>query len=69
MITLTCGHTVEDIDDANDIALASYNRENKRCVDYVGYCDECYDKLPYGAVLVTVDDEAVWLTYQDSEGQ
>ena len=70
MITLTCGHAVEDIDDANDIALASYNRENKRCVDYVSYCDECYDKaLDNGDVLLTVDDEAVWLTYQDSEGE
>ena len=62
MITLTCGHTVEDIDDANDIALASYNRENNRCVDYVSYCDECYDAaLDRGEVLLTVDDEDVWL--------
>lgn len=62
MITLTCGHTVEDVDDANDIALASYNRENNRCVDYVSYCDECYDAaLDRGEVLLTVDDEDVWL--------
>ena len=69
MITCTCGHQVAEVDDANFIAIASYTRENKRCVDYVSYCDECYDKaLDRGEVLLTVDDEAVWLTYQGNEG-
>ena len=68
MITLTCGHTVEDIDDANDIALASYNREDNRCVDYVSYCDECYDDaLDRGEVLLTVEDEDVWLQSRSSK--
>lgn len=68
MITLTCGHQIDDMDDANDIALASYNREHNRCVDYVSYCDECYDKaLDRGEVLLTVDDEASWLAHMDEE--
>jgi hypothetical protein len=62
MITLTCGHTVEDFDNANDIALASYNREGNRCVNYVIYCDACHSAaLDRGEVLLTVDDEASWL--------
>jgi len=62
MITLTCGHTVEDIDDANDIALASYNREHKRCVDYVSYCVACYeDAKQAGFVLFDEGEENKWL--------
>lgn len=66
---LTCTHTVENIGDVTHfIALASYNRKNQQCVDYVSYCDECYKKaLDGGYVLLTADDEAAWLAYQDSE--
>lgn len=61
-ITLTCGHTVNDFDDINYLALASFTREHNRCVDYVNYCDECTEKaLERGEVLLTVDDEDVWL--------
>jgi mRNA deadenylase 3'-5' endonuclease subunit Ccr4 len=62
MITLTCGHNIEDLDDANYLALASFTREHKSCIDYVTYCDECTAKaLDRGEVLLTVDDEDVWL--------
>ena len=62
MITLTCGHSIDNIDRGISCSVKGYTRENTPCVHHVVYCEGCYmDSLEAGEVLITEADEMTWL--------
>lgn len=66
MITLTCGHTVEDFDEAVNANIKGWTREHTPCVDYVTYCVECWSEaLQDGDVLLSHNDEMEWVENND----
>lgn len=62
MIEGSCGHTVEHMSHLWDCTLAEYNRKHERCLSYVSYCKECYDRaVKDGIVLFDEGEENKWL--------
>jgi len=62
VITLTCGHTVDNIDDTVYCSIRGWSREHRPSVDYVSYCVACYeDAKQAGFVLFDEGEENKWL--------
>jgi hypothetical protein len=62
MITLTCGHTIEDLDDAVNCSIRGWTRDHRPAVDYMSYCASCYeDAKQSGFVLFDEGEENKWL--------
>jgi len=62
MITCTCGHTVDDMDDTVNCSIRGWSRDYTPSVDYVCYCVACYeDAKQAGFVLFDEGEENKWL--------
>ena len=62
MITCTCGHTVDDMDDTVNCSIRGWSRDYTPSVYYVCYCVPCYeDAKQAGDVLFDEGEENKWL--------
>jgi hypothetical protein len=61
-IILSCGHKVDDMDDALDVATKEWSRECTPAIGYKSICAECYDTYESnGNILHTEQDEINYL--------
>lgn len=68
MIICTCGCRVDDIDDIITCSLQGWSRESTPCVDYVSYCEKCYNKaVADGRVLFNEAEEMAWMRHEDEK--
>lgn len=63
MITCTCGHNVDSVNDIWNCILPEYDRMGERCLSYVSYCKECYDDADK---LMTEEEENNWLNHSET---
>lgn len=68
MITCTCGHEVDNMDDTVNLALADFDEKGDRCVSYVVYCNECADDaIKEGYRLRNKEEMDAWLNPKRSK--
>ena len=69
MIHLTCGHTVEDLDDSYPIAIKAWDVGPDgwvKCIHYLSVCKECLEEYKAeDAILDNEYEEALWINYKN----
>lgn len=56
----TCSHKIKSL--GTGVWVAAYDRENKRCIDFMFLCKKCYKKYDnYGLLLKTQGEKNEWL--------
>ena len=67
MIHLTCGHTVEDLDDSYPIAIKAWDITEDgwvKCIHYSSVCSECYKEYEEeNAILHNEYEESQWINH------
>ena len=55
----SCGHTLKEDEDGHPVAIKGYTREDKRCVNYVTMCNDCFLQysVDYVDCLLNTEDE------------
>jgi len=62
MITLTCMHKVDNVDDSYCVTVKDYDRTGNRAVAYKTVCHSCYKEYENSGDLFYKDDDALsWL--------
>lgn len=63
MITCSCQHQVDSMDETVDLSLADYNQFGDPVIGYVTYCIPCAEfAMSQGRHLWTFEDEMRWMT-------
>ena len=61
-IILSCGHKVDDMDDAINVVTKEWARDSERAVGYSTVCKNCYYEYEAnGDLLLSEQDELNWL--------
>lgn len=67
MIHLTCGHTVEDLDDSYPIAIKAWDITEQgwvKCIHYLSVCKECLEEYETeDAILHNEYEESQWINF------